>query len=180
MKRVLIIGADFSPSSLPPATRIRFFAKHLPQFGWEPIVLTTDPVHYDWDVDPENERLLPESLKVIRTSAWPKTLTSKLGVGDVGIRSLWAHWRALGDFCRKEKPDLIFIPVPPFVPMILGRLAHLRFGVPYLIDYIDPWVTEYYWSLPEDQRPRKWAMAYTLAKFLEPFSLKRAYSQAIS
>lgn len=173
MKRVVIIGADFSPSSLPPATRIRFFAKHLPEFGWQPIVLTTDSSHYDWKTDPENERLLPESLEVIRTSAWPLGLTRKLGIGDVGMRSMWPHWRALSRLCRKEKVDLILIPVPPFVPMVLGRLAHLRFGIPYVIDYIDPWVTEYYWSLPKAQRPRKWALAYTLSRLLEPFSLKK-------
>jgi hypothetical protein len=36
--------------------------------------------------------------------------------------------------------------------MILGRLAHARFGIPYVIDYIDPVVTEYYWKLPRSQR----------------------------
>lgn len=169
MKKVLIIGADFSPSSLPPATRIRFFASHLPQFGWEPIVLTTDSSHYDWNTDPDNERLLPESLQVIRTSAWSKKFTRKIGIGDVGMRSLWAHWRALSKLCRARAVDLIFIPVPPFIAMMLGRLAHLRFGVPYVIDYIDPWVIE----LPKEQRTQKWAVAHALSKALEPFSLKQ-------
>jgi hypothetical protein len=168
-----MIGADFAPSSLPPALRMRYFAQHLPEFGWEPIVLTTDASHYDWKIDPENERLLPASLEVIRTSAWSAKLTRKMGIGDIGMRSMWAHWRALKELCRKQKVDLLFIPVPPFVPMVLGRLAHIRFGIPYVIDYIDPWVTEYYWSLPKDQRPRKWALAYTLSRLLEPFSLKK-------
>lgn len=38
MPTALIIAPDFGPSSLPPATRVRFFAKHLPEFGWEPVV----------------------------------------------------------------------------------------------------------------------------------------------
>jgi hypothetical protein len=168
-----MIGADFAPSSLPPALRMRYFAQHLPEYGWEPIVLTTDASHYDWKIDPENERLLPASLEVIRTSAWSAKLMRKLGIGDIGMRSMWAHWRALKELCRKQKVDLLFIPVPPFVPMVLGRLAHMRFGIPYVIDYIDPWVTEYYWSLPKEQRPRKWVLAYTLARLLEPFSLKK-------
>ena len=58
MKTVLIVGADFAPSSLPPATRIRFFAKHLPKFGWQPIVLTVAPEHYEWVVDADNLKLL--------------------------------------------------------------------------------------------------------------------------
>ena len=43
MKRVVMVAPDFSPSSLPPALRVRFFATHLPSFGWEPIILSVDP-----------------------------------------------------------------------------------------------------------------------------------------
>lgn len=174
LKRVVIIGADFSPSSLPPATRIRFFARYLRDFGWEPIIITTKPEYYEWAIDPENEKLLPHDLKIVRTEAFRASWTRKLGIGDIGIRSLWHHWRALKDLCRQQKVDLILIPVPPNIAMVLGRLAHRRFGVPYLIDYIDPWVTESYWTLPKPQRPPKWALAYALARVLEPFALKHA------
>jgi hypothetical protein len=174
MKRVAIIGADFAPSSLPPATRIRFFAKHLPEFGWEPIILTIQPEYYESATDPENERLLPNSLEVIRTRALPTSLTRKIGIGDLGMRSVWHHWRALSRLHKEKKIDLIFIPVPPNVPMVLGRLAHMRYGIPYVVDYIDPWVTEYYWKLPRKQRPPKWLMSYALSRCLEPFALRRA------
>lgn len=173
MKSVAILGADFSPSSLPPALRIRYFAQHLPEFGWQPIIITTDSKHYNWKIDPENERLLPESLEVIRTNALPEKLTRKIGIGDIGARSMWYHWKVISDLCRKKRIDLLFIPVPPFFPMMLGRLAHMRFGVPYVVDFIDPWVTEYYWTVPKDKRPPKWAMFYTLSRILEPFSLKK-------
>lgn len=173
MKRVLVIASDFAPSSLPPATRVRFFARHLPEFGWEPIVLTVDPKHYEATVDLENEQLLSPSLDVLRTGAFGSRWTRKFGVGDIGMRSLWQHWRAIKRLCRERQIDLIFIPVPPYVPMVLGRLAHARFGVPYVIDYIDPWVTEYYWKLPKAQRPPKWRASYWLSRTLEPFGLKK-------
>jgi hypothetical protein len=173
VRRVAIIGADFVPSSLPPATRIRFFARHLPEFGWDPIILTTDPKYYDWNFDPTNEQLLSPSLKVIRTRAFNSAWTRKIGIGDVGMRSLWYHWRALQSLCRDRQVDLVFIPVPPSVPMVLGRLAHLKFGIPYVIDYIDPWVSEYYWSVPKSERPPKWPLAYAMARVLEPFAIKR-------
>jgi hypothetical protein len=174
MKRVVIIGADFTPSSLPPALRIRFFARHLPAFGWDPIVLTTRPDFYECAVDGENEQLLPDNIQVIRTAAIPAHWGRKVGIGDIGMRSFWHHWRVLSALCKQHRPDLIFVPVPPYVPMVLGRMAHLRFGVPYVIDYIDPWVTEYYWKLPRAERPPKWPMAYALARMLEPFALRRA------
>src|SRR6478672_9147961 len=172
MKSVVIVAPDFAPSSLPPALRVRFFANNLRQFGWEPIVLTTNPEFYNWNVDPENNQLVDESIEVVRTNAWRTSWTRKLGVGDVGIRSLWFQWQALKTLCKKRKVDLIFIPVPPSVSMILGRLAFRKFGVPYVIDYIDPWVTDYYWRVPKEQRPPKWAMAYMMARILEPFALK--------
>jgi hypothetical protein len=170
---VLIIGADFAPSSLPPATRIRFFAKHLPKFGWQPTILTTRAEYYESSVDAENEKLIPESLEVIRTRALPASLMRRVGISDIGMRSLWHHWRAVARLCKEKKIDLIFIPVPPPLQMILGRLAHMRFGMPYVVDYIDPWISEYYWGLPRQQRPPKWALAYAMSRSLEPFALKR-------
>src|SRR5438552_11265950 len=174
MKRVAIIAPDFAPSSLPPATRVRLFSRHLPEFGWKPIIITTKPEFYEAPVDLENERLVSPSVEVIRTNALPTKWTRKIGVGDVGMRSLWHHWRALSRLHKKTRIDLVLVPVPPYVPMILGRLAHMRFGIPYVIDYIDPWVTEFYRQLPKKQRPPKWPLADALARTLEPFALKRA------
>jgi len=171
MKRVLIVGADFTPSSHPPALRIRFFAQHLPDFGWEPIVLTVDPKYYETAINIENERLLRSDLEIIRTRALPAKLTRKVGFGDLGLRSLWHQWHALSRLVRQRKIDLIFIPVPPNPTLILGRLAHVRFGIPYVIDYIDPVVTEYYWKLPRSQRPPKHALAYAMGRLMERFAI---------
>ncbi|MBZ5684387.1 MAG: hypothetical protein LAP86_05065 [Acidobacteriia bacterium] len=172
-KTVLIVGPDFTPSSYPPALRIRFFAQHLREFGWEPIVLTTDPGYYEWEVDPENEKLLPPGLQVIHTRALPARLTRKIGIGDLGIRSLWHHWRALSRLCRQRRVDLILIPVPPNVPILLGRLAYARFGIPYILDYNDPILTDYYSRLPRAKRPPKWALVSAMYRVLEPFALRR-------
>jgi glycosyltransferase involved in cell wall biosynthesis len=174
VRTVLVIGPDFVPSSLPPALRIRLFATHLHKFGWKVIVLTVRPEYYENACDPENERLLPGQVEVIRTAAAPVRITRKFGIGDIGMRSLWHHWQALSRICRSRRIDLIFIPTPPWVPMILGRFAHLRFGIPYVIDYIDPWVSDYSRRLPSHQRPPKWRLAGFLSRCVEPFALKRA------
>jgi hypothetical protein len=172
LKRVLIIGADFTPSSYPPALRIRYFAQHLKEFGWEPVILTTDPRYYETPIDEENQNLLPTDLEVIRTQAIPSALTRKFGFGDLGLRSLWHHWRAISRICRERRVDLTFVPIPPYPSIVLGRLARARFGIPYVIDYIDPYVSEYYWKLPRSQRPPKHALAYYTARVVEPFALK--------
>jgi len=173
LKCVLIIGADFAPSSYPPALRIRLFAGHLPQFGWEPVILTTDARYYETATDEENEKLLPENLEVIRTRAIPAWLTRKLRFGDLGLRSVWHHWQAVKRICEKRRVDAILTPIPPYPGIVLGRLAYDRFRIPYVVDYIDPYVTEYYWKLPRRQRPPKHALAYYTARVLEPFALRR-------
>jgi hypothetical protein len=173
VRQVLILGADFTPSSLPPALRIRFFAHHLAEFGWQPTVLTTDYRYYEHPVDFENEKLLPGTYRIIRTSAFSAGLTRVFGLGDLGLRSLWYHWLALKQLCKDNRFDLLVIPVPPYPTMLLGRLAHARFGLPYLIDYIDPWITKRYWKSPPEQRPPKWFLASILAEVLEPVSLRR-------
>ena len=123
-------------------------------------------------MDPANESLLPEGVDVIRTRALPARLTRRIGFSDLGVRCLPYLWSALASLCRGRRPDLILISVPPNVTMTLGRLAFHRFRIPYVVDYQDPWVIEDYWRVPKDQRPPKWALAYTLSRFLEPFAVK--------
>ena len=173
LKNVVIIAPDFTPSSYPPALRARFFAEHLPEFGWNPIVLTTDPRNYETDVDPENEKLLDPVLEVVRTDALPLKWTRKLGFGDVSLRSLWYHWRALKQICRRRKVDLIFISLPPNFPIVLGRLARARFGIPYILDYNDPILTDDYSKLPRAKRPPKLPLVRAVFRILEPFALRR-------
>ena len=78
MKSVVILAPDFSPSGHPPALRARFFARHLPEFGWTPIIVATDPRYYETAVDEENEKLLPPDVTVVRTRAIPARLTRRM------------------------------------------------------------------------------------------------------
>jgi hypothetical protein len=174
MKTVAVISPDFTPSSMPNALRVRLLVEHLQEYGWEPIVIATDPQYYEQPADPENESLLRGKYEIIRTRAWPAQFTRRFGLGDVGLRSFYYQWRALSQLCRSRKVDLVFISVPPNYSMALGRLANMRFAVPYVIDYQDPYITDYYKTVPPAQRPPKWRLAYTVAHLVEPFSVRRA------
>jgi len=174
LKRVVIIAPDFAPSSMPPSLRVRFFASHLTEFGWEPIIISTKPEFYENAFDPENEKLLSPALQVIRTPAFSAALTRRFGLGDLSLRSLWFHWKALAKLCHEQKVDLIFISVPPYYSMLLGRLAYMCFRIPYVVDYIDPWVSDFYRLIPKSQRPSKWWIADRLSRLLEPIAVKQA------
>ena len=174
MKNVAIIAPDFPPSSMPTALRVRLLVEHLREYGWDPVVITTDPSYYENPADEENLRLLSGGYEVIRTRAFPARFTRKFGLGDLGLRSFLHHWRALAKLIGQRKIDLVFVSVPPVYSMMLGRLANLRFGVPYVIDFQDPYITDFYKTVPDSQRLPKWRLARALAEVVEPFSLRRA------
>jgi hypothetical protein len=105
LRNVVIVAPEFTPSSYPPALRARFFAQHLAEFGWNPIVLTTHSRNYAVPADLENEKLLDPELEVVRTHALPLKWTRRLGFTDISLRTLWPHWRALKSMCRSRKVD---------------------------------------------------------------------------
>jgi hypothetical protein len=59
-----------------------------------------------------------------------------------------------------------------FAAMALGRLWKGRFGVPYVLDFQDPWVSDYL-DTHRDARPPKYRWARHLHRRLEPFTLRR-------
>lgn len=66
MKKVLIITYYWPPAGGPGVQRVLKFAKYLPQFGWEPIILTVDNGEYP----ARDESLLkdiPQGIKVYKT-----------------------------------------------------------------------------------------------------------------
>ena len=70
MNRVLIITYYWPPSGGAGVQRWLKFSKYLPQFGWEPYILTVNPEHAAYpDLDPSLERDIPDSIKVFRTKA---------------------------------------------------------------------------------------------------------------
>ena len=64
MKKVLIVSYYFPPSGGAGVQRMLKFVKYLPEFGWEPVVLT---VNEDADFPARDASLLEEIPSVIRT-----------------------------------------------------------------------------------------------------------------
>ena len=67
MKKILLIAYHYYPDLQVGAQRTIKYVKYLPQFGWEPHVLSVDPRHYP-QVD---DAPLGFDCPVYRTSRWP-------------------------------------------------------------------------------------------------------------
>ena len=55
--RLALVSGHFPPSNLVGAQRARLWSRYLPEFGWEPIVVTGDPDAYEEKPDPDLEHL---------------------------------------------------------------------------------------------------------------------------
>jgi hypothetical protein len=141
---------------------------HLQKFGWRVRVLSVDPRYYEEVLDSEVENLVPPQVEVIRTRAL-STRPIRV-VGDLGIRAFWWHYRELGRMIKRGEVDLVYIPIPPNFSAMLGPLVQLRYGVPFALDYIDPWVHP--WPGCEVWLSKAW-WAFRLGKMLEPLVLRR-------
>ncbi len=87
MRKILIISPHFPPSNLAAVHRSRLFANHLPNFGWQPIILSVHEKYYEEKPDWNLFKLLPHSLKVQKVKALP--LTKPRMIGDIGLRAFF-------------------------------------------------------------------------------------------
>ncbi|OIO35915.1 MAG: hypothetical protein AUJ72_06230 [Candidatus Omnitrophica bacterium CG1_02_46_14] len=169
MKTVLILAPQFVPSSYPPAQRVRLFTNHLESLGWKPIVLSVESQCLEETPDWDFAKLIPANLEVIRAKALPYQWTRRIGIGDLGIRSFYPLLQMARKICKERKIQTLFIPGPPWHTFLIGPLIKREFKIPYILDYIDPWVS----SMGQNSRP--WEKAYWYRKMaigLEPLALK--------
>lgn len=169
MKRILIISPHFPPSNLAAVHRSRLFAQHLPNFNWEPIILTVHEDFYEEELDYNLEKLLPANLRIEKVKAF--NIGRHRLVGDIGLRGFLQLYKRAKELITEEKIDFLYIPIPSFYVALLGRWLHKTTGVKYGIDYIDPWVHHFPGS--DKIFSRHW-FSTKLAKFLEPIAIKKA------
>ena len=166
-RRVIVVAPHFPPSNLASVHRSRLFAKHLPHYGWEPIIVTVHHQQYEEALDWNLAKLVPQELRVERVRALP-TRPLRI-VGDIGIRGFVGMLRRIIKIIDSEPVDLLYITVPSFYAALLGPLVHLLRGIPYGIDYIDPWV---YLPTSSEKRFSKAWISRQLARLLEPLAVR--------
>jgi len=168
-RRVALVAPEFPPSNTAGAHRPRLFAKHLSAFGWTPTVYTIKREEIEGPLDPLLERLVDPSLEVVRTGALP--VKPIRVIGDIGLRTLGHHASAIGAATKLGQVDATVVFGPPWFSFILGPLMRRRFGTPYVVDYIDPWVSD--WTASHAFPSRGW-FHHHAAVTIEPAVLRTA------
>jgi len=125
---------------MPPSQRVRLIVQHAASLGYFPTVFTVDQKYREERGDPWMVELVGDKFNLVTVNCLDQNKTRKLKIGDLGLRILPYLFFALRKHAKKEKPDFILYPVPPWYILMIAPLLKRLTGIPYGIDFIDPWV----------------------------------------
>lgn len=143
--RVLILCPQFAPNNTADSHRVRLILPYLADFGCEAEVLAVDPRDVRGPCDPWLAERLPKTVPIHHVRAWPLRGWGLNGLAQrAGIPLYREGCRLLagGGF------DLVFFSTTRFHLHVLGPLWQRQYGVPFCMDYQDPWVNDYYREHP--------------------------------
>lgn len=175
MPRVLIVSPHFPPANTPDMQRVRMSLPHFVAAGWEIVVLTVDDREPLAPLEPELEATIPAPVRVVRVPALSRRWSRYLGMNNLGLRTLPQLYQRGAQLLRREAFDLVYFSTTQFIVFTLGRFWHLEFGVPYVIDLQDPWLSDYYHQPGAPPPPGGWKfhVSNALARLLEGWTLRR-------
>lgn len=159
MKRVLMVAYHFPPlAGSSGIQRTLRFAQQLPDFGWEPIVLTAHPRAYE-RVSDDLLREVPANLMVHRAFALDTARHLSIArryPGFLARPDRWMSWRwgavlAGLRLIRRYRPAALWSTYPIATAHQIGAILHRRSGLPWIADFRDPMAQEGY---PAD--PKTW------------------------
>lgn len=160
-KKVLVIAYYFPPMGLSGVQRTLKFIKYLPEFGWEPTVLTTSSGSYFAYDDSLLEEIAGTNIirtedKSTKQRKYPSTFNQKIGRFVNGFfmqPDSKIGWKkkaiAVGSkIIEESKPDVILSTAPPFTSHLVAAELADKYGIPLVLDYRDQWYGNPFNSMP--------------------------------
>lgn len=164
MNRLLMLCYYFPPLGMGGTQRAAKFAKYLPDFGWQPIVLTVKSVSY-WAHDPS---LLEElqDINIVRSGSfdpqrlfaiWCRENNKKASSGHAGQTSfinklasslfipdskiLWAFHAVhkAAELMRRYRFQALYTTSPPHSVHLLGLYLAKKYNLSWVADFRDSW-----------------------------------------
>jgi len=159
MKRVLMIAFHFPPlAGSSGIQRTLCFARHLPRFGWEPLILTAHARAFERVSD---DQLGDVPSDVIIERAFALDSARHLAIlgrypAFVARPDRWITWwpgavRQGLAMIRKYRPDALWSTYPIATAHKIGHTLHRLSGLSWVADFRDPMAQDGY---PED--PKTW------------------------
>jgi hypothetical protein len=143
--------------------------------GWQAEVLAVEPEQVASPLDPWLVDGLPAEVPVHRVKVLGLNWSKVPGLGTLGLRALRALDVAGYRLLAKGKFDLVYFSTTVFDVLRLGPRWKRRLGVPFVLDYQDPWVNDYYREHPGLVPPGgrlKYAVISAFYRWTEPRVLR--------
>lgn len=170
VNRVLMIAFHFPPlRGSSGIQRTLKFAQYLPQFGWQPVVLSAHPRAYAQSGDDQLRDIPPEAV-VHRAFALDTSRHLSIGgryAGWMALPDRWVSWLfgavpAGLRLIRKYRPQVIWSTYPIATAHMIGLALHRLTGIPWVADLRDPMTDEAYPSNPLTRRVYRWIERQTV------------------
>ncbi len=151
--------------------RARALAWELPALGWDVEILTPAASEVRQDaIEPDADRFFAPAIRVHETRAWLPSLFRLLTLGS-GAWRLWLpmffRGRAL---LASRRFDLVYLTTTAFNFFAFGPLWRRIFGIPYALDFQDPWA--------RSDEPRRAGWKARLSTLIDPLMEKAAATNA--
>lgn len=172
VKRVLMIAYHFPPvRGSSGVQRTLKFCRYLPEYGWEPMVLTVDQLAYP-ATDAGQLAEIPQGMVLKRTFALD---TAR----HLAICGRYPYWLALPDrwasWCvsaviaglrliREYRPTVLWSTYPIATAHAVGLMLHRLSGLPWVADLRDSMTEDSYPSDPRIWRAFRWIEKQTVER----------------
>ena len=150
MKRVLMIAYHFPPiQGSSGVHRTVQFARHLPSFGWTPLIVTVHPRAYP-TVGDDSWAKLPEETIVERAFALDSARHLAVQgryLGATAIPDRWVSWWPSGvaaclRLIKQYRPQVLWSTFPVATAHWIALTVHRLTGLPWVADFRDPMVQD--------------------------------------
>jgi glycosyltransferase involved in cell wall biosynthesis len=146
MKKILMIAFHFPPYRGGSGVhRTLSFARHLPDYGWQPIVLTANPRAYPKISGGDRETRIhePYVAKAFSLDASKHLSFRGLYFQFMGLPDRWVTWwfgavPAGMRLIRAHRPAIIWSTYPIATAQLIGLTLHRLTGIPWVADFRDP------------------------------------------
>ncbi|MBN2005340.1 MAG: glycosyltransferase [Anaerolineae bacterium] len=151
----LLIAYAFPPAGGPGVQRMLKFAKYLPEFDWQPVILTAAAESYlVYDATLMRDvadttpiyRVANPDVNRLRPAANRRGLGRVLSALNVALmlpdaNLFWARKaRATAqEIIGKYQPKVMLSSCPPASAHMLALWIHQHFAIPWIADFRDPW-----------------------------------------
>lgn len=156
MKKVLMVSYSFPPAGGPGVQRSLKFSKYLPDFGWNPVILTRKTGKMML-MDPSFDKDIPQAAEIVRTPSYSllelpgilglagKLVGRKILIPDA--ERLWAERarRTAESIIKKDGIKVLYTSSVPYSSHLLGLKLKDSFpSLRWIADFRDEWTNNPY------------------------------------